>query len=203
MMTSAPTPGPPDHSPRQPPPEPSVVAPPSPFIVCAVLRDLHFTKAGLDSFIDLQDKLHQNLCRSERLWSFRSTNWERGQLRSPHRSLCYSNPGAGSHDTGYCLWTPSRAIIPGPSASGPRAEARTQPPDPHPTPSPPESGRWCPSGRTTWTPSADRSGTTPSHGRTSTLSPLRRRRSAPVSPPTLHRSSVDWFFWGGGQVRYP
>jgi len=40
-----------------------------PFIVCAVLRDLHFTKAGFDSFIDLQDKLHQNLCRKRTLVS--------------------------------------------------------------------------------------------------------------------------------------
>eukprot|EP00667_Euglena_gracilis_P007906 EG_transcript_7994 len=40
-----------------------------PFVVCAVLRDLHFTKASYDSFIDLQDKLHQNLCRKRTLVS--------------------------------------------------------------------------------------------------------------------------------------
>ena len=27
------------------------------------MRDIKFTKASFDSFIDLQDKLHQNLCR--------------------------------------------------------------------------------------------------------------------------------------------
>ena len=27
------------------------------------MRDIKFTKASYDSFIDLQDKLHQNLCR--------------------------------------------------------------------------------------------------------------------------------------------
>ena len=32
-----------------------------PFVVCAVLRGVTFTKERYDSFIDLQDKLHQNL----------------------------------------------------------------------------------------------------------------------------------------------
>ena len=35
-----------------------------PYCVCAVLRGLDFTdKKVYDSFIDLQDKLHQNICR--------------------------------------------------------------------------------------------------------------------------------------------
>lgn len=33
------------------------------FVVCAVLRDLTFTKSSYDSFIELQEKLHQNICR--------------------------------------------------------------------------------------------------------------------------------------------
>ncbi|KAI0921243.1 hypothetical protein AcW2_006275 [Taiwanofungus camphoratus] len=34
-----------------------------PFFACAVLRNVKFTQQSYDSFIDLQDKLHQNLCR--------------------------------------------------------------------------------------------------------------------------------------------
>ena len=38
-----------------------------PFVVCAVLRGLKFTKERYESFIDLQDKLHQNICRRRSL----------------------------------------------------------------------------------------------------------------------------------------
>lgn len=38
-----------------------------PYIVCAVLRGMTFTPASYASFIDLQDKLHQNVCRHRRL----------------------------------------------------------------------------------------------------------------------------------------
>jgi len=38
-----------------------------PFIVCATLRGLKFTKERYDSFIELQDKLHQNICRKRSL----------------------------------------------------------------------------------------------------------------------------------------
>ncbi|KZT19266.1 phenylalanyl-tRNA synthetase [Neolentinus lepideus HHB14362 ss-1] len=34
-----------------------------PYFACAILRNLHFTPRSYASFIDLQDKLHQNLCR--------------------------------------------------------------------------------------------------------------------------------------------
>ncbi|KAF9820949.1 hypothetical protein IEO21_00926 [Rhodonia placenta] len=34
-----------------------------PYFACAVLRNVKFTQLSYDSFIDLQDKLHQNLCR--------------------------------------------------------------------------------------------------------------------------------------------
>lgn len=34
-----------------------------PFIVCAVLRGVTFNEARYNSFIDLQDRLHQNICR--------------------------------------------------------------------------------------------------------------------------------------------
>ncbi|GIL98739.1 hypothetical protein Vretimale_4107 [Volvox reticuliferus] len=38
-----------------------------PFVVCAVLRGVKFDPARYNSFIDLQDKLHQNLCRQRTL----------------------------------------------------------------------------------------------------------------------------------------
>ncbi|CAB3250407.1 unnamed protein product [Arctia plantaginis] len=38
-----------------------------PYAVAAVLRGVTFTKESYDSFIDLQDKLHQNICRKRTL----------------------------------------------------------------------------------------------------------------------------------------
>ncbi|XP_050349091.1 phenylalanine--tRNA ligase beta subunit [Nymphalis io] len=38
-----------------------------PYAVAAVLRGVSFTKESYDSFIDLQDKLHQNICRKRTL----------------------------------------------------------------------------------------------------------------------------------------
>eukprot|EP00128_Syssomonas_multiformis_P012901 Colp12_sorted_trinity150504_noHs@702 len=38
-----------------------------PHVVAAVLRDVRFTEASYDSFIDLQEKLHQNICRKRTL----------------------------------------------------------------------------------------------------------------------------------------
>ncbi|KAI3431573.1 hypothetical protein D9Q98_004623 [Chlorella vulgaris] len=38
-----------------------------PFVVCAVLRGIDFDSVRYNSFIDLQDKLHQNLCRQRTL----------------------------------------------------------------------------------------------------------------------------------------
>lgn len=34
-----------------------------PYFACAILRGVTFTERSYASFIDLQDKLHQNLCR--------------------------------------------------------------------------------------------------------------------------------------------
>lgn len=45
-------------------PETSLVRP---FVVCAVLRGVKLDAASYNSFIDLQDKLHQNLCRHRTL----------------------------------------------------------------------------------------------------------------------------------------
>ncbi|KAH0975875.1 hypothetical protein GBA52_017774 [Prunus armeniaca] len=38
-----------------------------PHVVCAVLRGVTFTEGSYNSFIDLQDKLHQNICRRRTL----------------------------------------------------------------------------------------------------------------------------------------
>ena len=38
-----------------------------PFVVCGVLRDITFDQARYESFIDLQDKLHTNICRQRTL----------------------------------------------------------------------------------------------------------------------------------------
>jgi phenylalanyl-tRNA synthetase beta chain len=38
-----------------------------PFVVCAILRDLSFDQNRYESFIDLQDQLHRNLCRNRTL----------------------------------------------------------------------------------------------------------------------------------------
>ena len=41
-----------------------------PFVVCAVLRDIHFDAASYRSFIELQEKLHNNVCRKVRILAF-------------------------------------------------------------------------------------------------------------------------------------
>lgn len=38
-----------------------------PYAVAAILRNIHFTQDSYNSFIDLQDKLHQNICRKRAL----------------------------------------------------------------------------------------------------------------------------------------
>lgn len=38
-----------------------------PFVVCAILRDITFDQERYNSFIDLQDQLHRNLCRNRTL----------------------------------------------------------------------------------------------------------------------------------------
>ncbi|CAH8386803.1 unnamed protein product [Eruca vesicaria subsp. sativa] len=38
-----------------------------PYVVCAVLKGITFDEARYNSFIDLQDKLHQNICRRRSL----------------------------------------------------------------------------------------------------------------------------------------
>ena len=38
-----------------------------PFIVCAVLRDCTFDERAYNSFLDLQDRMHHNVCRRRTL----------------------------------------------------------------------------------------------------------------------------------------
>lgn len=42
-----------------------------PHAVAAVLRDITFTQERYDSFIELQEKLHQNICRSDQSIHFK------------------------------------------------------------------------------------------------------------------------------------
>jgi phenylalanyl-tRNA synthetase beta chain len=75
-------------------PETSLVRP---FVVGAVLRGVHFDKARYNSFIDLQDKLHQNLCRQRTLVAIGTHDLSTLKVRDSadthiHRStdsLCY------------------------------------------------------------------------------------------------------------------
>lgn len=61
----------PRHTVREPPPASGLVttnvapsvADVRPYIVTAVLRGVHLTSAVYSSFIDLQEKLHHNICR--------------------------------------------------------------------------------------------------------------------------------------------
>ena len=48
--------------------KPSIL-PIRPYVVCAVLRNINFTQTSYDSFIDLQEKLHHNICRKRTLVS--------------------------------------------------------------------------------------------------------------------------------------
>lgn len=43
-----------------------------PHAVAAVLRDITFTQERYDSFIELQEKLHQNICRSDHSYTLNS-----------------------------------------------------------------------------------------------------------------------------------
>lgn len=44
-----------------------------PFAVAAVLRNITFNQERYDSFIELQEKLHQNICRLDSLFITPST----------------------------------------------------------------------------------------------------------------------------------
>lgn len=53
-----------------------------PFVVAAVLRGVTFERANYDSFIDLQDKLHQNLCRQRSLVAIGTHDLDTVQVRA-------------------------------------------------------------------------------------------------------------------------
>ena len=58
-----------------------------PFVVAAVLRGVSFDKGNYDSFIDLQDKLHQNLCRQRSLVAIGTHDLDTIQARSPGNAV--------------------------------------------------------------------------------------------------------------------
>mmetsp|Transcript_7565 Transcript_7565/g.9437 ORF Transcript_7565/g.9437 Transcript_7565/m.9437 type:complete len:654 (+) Transcript_7565:16-1977(+) len=66
-----------------------------PFVVCAILRDITFTPERYNSFIELQDQLHRNLCRQRTLVAIGTHDYDTVQgpfcydARSPDRiSFC-------------------------------------------------------------------------------------------------------------------
>jgi len=68
-------------------------APLRPFVVCAALRGVAFTPARYASFIDLQDKLHQNICRRRTLVAIGTHDL--AALAPPFRYSCEA-PGSFS-----------------------------------------------------------------------------------------------------------
>jgi len=48
-----------------------------PFVVAAVLRNIKFDLQSYNSFIDLQDKLHQNICRRRTLCSMGTHDYDK------------------------------------------------------------------------------------------------------------------------------
>lgn len=54
-----------------------------PYFACAILRNVKFTPRSYASFIDLQDKLHQNICRRRQLVSMGTHDLD--TLKQPFR----------------------------------------------------------------------------------------------------------------------
>lgn len=48
-----------------------------PFVVGAILRNIKFDTQSYNSFIDLQDKLHQNICRRRTLGSMGTHDYDK------------------------------------------------------------------------------------------------------------------------------
>jgi phenylalanyl-tRNA synthetase beta chain len=48
-----------------------------PYVVCAILRNINFDVQSYNSFIDLQDKLHQNICRKRTLGSMGTHDYDK------------------------------------------------------------------------------------------------------------------------------
>jgi len=52
------------------------------FVVCAVLRDVKFDATNYASFIELQDKLHQNICRYARAVAYLNALHSRNDMNA-------------------------------------------------------------------------------------------------------------------------
>lgn len=73
-----------------------------PFAVAAILRGIRFDSVRYASFIDLQDKLHQNLCRQRSLVAIGTHDLH--TLQVSHNSLYYSFPPCVKHGLPVGLW---------------------------------------------------------------------------------------------------
>ncbi|KAF3437947.1 hypothetical protein FNV43_RR20703 [Rhamnella rubrinervis] len=65
-------------------PETSLIRP---YVVCAVLRGITFDEARYNSFIDLQDKLHQNICRRRTLVAIGTHDMDKLQAPFTYEAL--------------------------------------------------------------------------------------------------------------------
>eukprot|EP00245_Coleochaete_scutata_P007775 TRINITY_DN23538_c0_g1_i1.p1 TRINITY_DN23538_c0_g1~~TRINITY_DN23538_c0_g1_i1.p1 ORF type:complete len:598 (-),score=118.03 TRINITY_DN23538_c0_g1_i1:79-1872(-) len=59
-----------------------------PFVVCAILRNVTFDQTRYQSFIDLQDRLHQNLCRRRTLVAIGTHDLDTLQGPFSYEALC-------------------------------------------------------------------------------------------------------------------
>jgi phenylalanyl-tRNA synthetase beta subunit len=63
-----------------------------PFVVAAVLRGVTLDETSYNSFIDLQDKLHQNLCRQRTLVAIGTHDLDTLKVRRASSSTARSTP---------------------------------------------------------------------------------------------------------------
>ncbi|KAI8572403.1 hypothetical protein RHMOL_Rhmol01G0195700 [Rhododendron molle] len=88
-------------------PETSLIRP---YVVCAVLRGITFDEARYNSFIDLQDRLHQNICRRRTLVAIGTHDldtiygpftYEYGMYQGPRRRLEDPSPTTRRNELGH------------------------------------------------------------------------------------------------------
>lgn len=80
-----------------------------PFVAGAILRDVTFDKAVYDSFISLQDKLHQNLARQRTLYVGRLADWEGGVWTE--KALANARRARPASPSAHTISIPSRAPL--------------------------------------------------------------------------------------------
>lgn len=79
-----------------------------PFVVAAVLRGVSFDATSYASFIDLQDKLHQNLCRQRSLVAIGTHDLVSHLTWNTFSGMYLPNDVSGTATVCkmMCVWTP-------------------------------------------------------------------------------------------------